>query len=106
MMQFEREVTTTVAGRTKKTRLTVVNDSQAAWDALAIRSAVVAVQARWRSAGEVPDADTVKVTELVGRRGRPAIDPVKRAKADPAYRARLIAELMELGDEDGEGGEE
>jgi hypothetical protein len=101
-MEFQREVTTTLAGQpAKKTKLTIIKDEERAWDMLAIRSAVVAVQARWRGRGEVPTEDTIRASELVGRRGRPAIDPVARARTDPAYRRRLLDELMALS----EGGE-
>jgi hypothetical protein len=101
-MEFVKEVTTTIGEEPKKTKLTIIKDEERAWDMLAIRSAVVAVQARWRSAGEVPAEYTIAVSELVGRRGRPAIDPVVRAKNDPAYRRRIIAQLMELEQDGGE----
>jgi hypothetical protein len=104
MMEFKKEVNTTLPGKhPKKTHLTVVVDDGQAWDALALRAAIVAAQAMWRSAGEVPDAGTVRASELVGRRGRPRVNPVERARTDPAYRARLIAELEAL---DRGGGEE
>jgi hypothetical protein len=104
-MEFQREVTTTLPGHpAKKTRVTIVRDDERAWDALAMRAAIVAVQARWRAAGEIPAEDTIPASELVGRRGRPA-NPIKRAKEDPVYRRRIIAELMELDRGDEGGGE-
>jgi hypothetical protein len=96
-MRFEKEVTTTLAGqRPQKTKLVVVVDDDQAWNQLAMRAAIVAAQARWRSAGEVPAEETVNVSSLVGRRGRPSVNPLERAKADPAYRRRLLAELEAL----------
>jgi hypothetical protein len=104
MMKFEREVTTTLAGnQPAKTKLAVIVDDSQAWDALALRAAVVAAQARWRKAGEVPVEETVTASELVGhRRGRKPVDPIARAKADPAYRRRLMAAIAAMDEEGSE----
>jgi hypothetical protein len=101
MMKFEKEVTTTLAGKQPaKTRLVIINDDGQAWDQLALRAAIIAAQARWRQAGEVPAEATVTVAELVGRRGRRPTDPIARAKADPAYRRRLMAAIAAMDEED------
>jgi hypothetical protein len=100
-MKFEKEVTTTLAGCSPaKTRLTVINDDGQAWDQLALRAAIIAAQARWRKAGEVPVEETVAASELVGRRGRRPVDPIARAKADPAYRRRLMEAIAAMDEED------
>ena len=100
-MKFEKVIQTTRGGQPVKTKLVVINDDNQAWDTLALRSAIIAAQAKWRQAGEVPAEATITASELVGRKGRKPVDPVERAKADPAYRRRILAELQALEQEGG-----
>jgi len=96
-MKFEKVIQTTIGGeRPARTKLSIINDDARAWDQLALRAAVIAAQARWRQAGEVPAEATVTASELVARRGRKPIDPVERAKADPVYRRRLMEAIVAM----------